>query len=138
MCFVLFVGTTRPMELRTPREGVRELSVEALSDRESAVAAHFSLPYVQYVGSTAGCGCSFPHSHDDTWFEDDETDEDEAFNRKALVELVRGSGESAVEIYGMWDGDFATPPLSRESVEAEDILNDKFHFRELGFYRVKC
>ncbi len=138
MCFVLFVGTTSPMELKVPHEGARELSVQVLSDRESPVASHFSMPYLQYVGSSAGCGCSFPHSLDATWFEEEEVDENEAFNRKELVELLHRSGEPSVEIYGMWDGDFATPPLSRESVEAADILNKNFHFVEQGFYVVRC
>ncbi len=31
-------------------------------------------------------------------------------NCKALVELLRATGEREVELYGIWDGDFAKVP----------------------------
>lgn len=129
------------MQLRAVTPGARELSVEALSDRDRPIAVHFSMPHVQYVGSTSGCGCDFPHSVpecDSSWIEDHEFDEDEAFNSKSLVELLRGTGESRVEIFGVWDGDFASRPMSREEIDLEQILDHRFHFRELGFYVVRC
>ncbi|MGC1619033.1 MAG: hypothetical protein WA765_11160 [Candidatus Acidiferrum sp.] len=57
-------------------------------------------------------------------------------NREALVELLRKSGEKVVELYGVWDADFAEPPANQEQIAADRILDSSFRFKERGFYRV--
>ena len=48
-----------------------------------------------------------------SWFENENEDEldrqrkaTEQHNREGLVTLLRQTGESSVELYGFWDGDF--------------------------------
>ncbi|MGB6834889.1 MAG: hypothetical protein WCD34_03460 [Candidatus Acidiferrum sp.] len=102
---------------------------------------------MQYIGSTSGCGCDFPHAmfQSGGWPEIDyqeyvEADEarvaSDKQNREALVELLRKSGEKAVELYGVWDADFAEPPANQEQIAADRILDSSFRFKERGFYRV--
>jgi hypothetical protein len=76
------------------------------------------------------------------WFEDeneDELDRDtkatEQYNREGLVALLRQTGESVVELYGVWDGDFdfRTPPAAHEEIHLEAILDPAFRFKEQGF-----
>ena len=62
MCFVLYVGTTNPLPRRKSDKDSVDLPVESLTERDSAVIRHFSKAEVQYVGSTSGCGCDFPHA----------------------------------------------------------------------------
>lgn len=149
MCFVLYAGTLKPMPRKEWRNDAPDFSVKALTERESPITAHFSKPEVQYIGSTSQCGCDFPHgmfqNGDWPWFEDEGEDEldrqrkaTEQYNREGLVTLLRQTGESAVELYGVWDGDFdfITPPAAREVIHLAAILDPAFRFKERGFYVV--
>ncbi|WP_321475306.1 hypothetical protein [uncultured Paludibaculum sp.] len=145
MCFVLYAGTSMPIPQKEWRNDVPGLSVEALTERESPIAVHFSKPEVRYIGSTSGCGCDFPHvmfqNGDWPWFDDGEHDpEQEAsdrYNREALVNLLQATGEQTVELYGVWDGDFMTPPAVREEIALTVIVDPSFRFREQGLYVVR-
>ena len=150
MCFVLCAGTSKPMPLKDWHNDAPDLSVKALTVREIPITTHFSKPEVQNIGSTSQCGCDFPHvmfqNGDWPWFEDvgeDELDRHrqatEQYNREGLVALLRQTGESLVELYGVWDGgfDFRTPPAAHEEIHLEAILDPAFRFKEQGFYIVR-
>ena len=72
--------------------------------------------------------------------EDSETDEEQAasdrVNREGLFNILRASGESAVELYGIWAGDVDKAPEAFEEIPLEEILKPEFSFKERGFYRV--
>jgi hypothetical protein len=147
MCFVLYAGTRSPLPRREWQKDAPGLSVKSLSDRDAQIKAHFSSPAVQYIGSTSRCGCDFPHAtlQNGEWpeivyAEYVEQDEQEVgsdnYNRRALVDLLRKSGETTVELYGVWDGDFAEEPQANESIPIERILEPTFRFKERGMYRV--
>jgi len=145
MCFVLYAGTSKPMPRKEWRNDAPDLSVQTLTERESPIAAHFSKPTVQCIGSTSGCGCDFPfvmfQNGDWPWFDDGEHDaEQEArdhYNREGLVNLLQATGEQTLELYGVWDGDFTTPPAVREEIVSTAILDPSFRFKEQGFYVVR-
>ena len=59
------------------------------------------------------------------------------FNRKALVEVLRTIDDDSVELYGVWAGDYAKEPLSREGIDLETILDSEFYLKERGFYKVR-
>jgi hypothetical protein len=154
MCFVLYVGTTRPLPRRKFDKDVADLPVESVTERDAGIAQHFTAPEVQYVGSTSGCGCDFPHAmfQSGGWPEieyhrnegrDEEKDElDIATDRthrqncKALVALLRTTGEKLIELYGVWDGNFAVVPKARETISIDRLLDPDFYFKEEGFYEV--
>jgi hypothetical protein len=147
MCFVLYAGTSRPLPRKTWQKENPDISVESLTERDAPIKTHFSTPEVQYIGSTSGCGCDFPHAtfQNGEWPEIDyqedlEVDQarvaSDKHNREALVDLLRKSGESAVELYGIWEGDFAELPANQEKIAADRILDSTFRFKERGFYRV--
>src|SRR6267154_4922812 len=121
MCFVLYAGTSSPLPRKRWQQDAPGLSVESLTERDVPVKAHFSTPEVQYIGSTSGCGCDFPHAtlQNGGWPEigyvehleqDAERVAIDTRNREALVDLLRDSGDRVVELYGIWDGDFVEPP----------------------------
>jgi hypothetical protein len=134
------------MPQREWRDDAPDLSVKPLTERESPIAAHFSKPQVQYVGSTSQCGCDFPHvtlqNGEWPWLDDDDPspqrEASDRYNREGLASLLRQTGEPAVELYGVWDGDFdfRTPPVIRESITLDTILERDFRFKERGFYVV--
>lgn len=128
------------------RNDAPDLSVTPLSERESPIAVHFSKRQVQYIGSTSGCGCDFPSVMFQNgawpWFDGDEGDAEreasERCNREGLVALLRQAGDQTVELYGVWDGDFdfTTPPVIREQIFLDTILEREFRFKEKAFYVV--
>ena len=145
---MLYAGTTTPLARRERQPNVRQpnalrLAVSSLSERDFPVKAHFRNPEVQYISSTCGCGCAFPslNLHEGEWpifqiEEDAERDAEERDNRELLVALLRESGERVVELYGIWDGDFAKPPQAVEEISLDRVLDTDFRFKEQGFYRV--
>lgn len=150
MCFVLYAGTTNPLPRRNFDKDAPDLCVESLTERDAGIKRHFSCPEVQYVGSTSGCGCDFPHAmfQSGGWPEieyqgADETDEPDTARRtsderncEALVALLRTTGDEVIELYGVWDGDFAKVPQARESISVDTLLEPGFRFKEQGFYKV--
>jgi hypothetical protein len=144
MCFMLYVGTMKPIPRSSWRREAPAVYVQSLIEYDEAIRAHFSSPEVQKVGSTSGCGCDFPHLmyQNGGWPEylEDETDAErlasDQLNRESLAELVRSTGESAIELYGVWAGDFAEEPKIRENISLEDIQREVFFFKERGFYCV--
>jgi hypothetical protein len=75
-------------------------------------------------------------------FDDEEPEPDQEAsdrsNLEQLAALLRETGDRAVELYGVWDGnfDFTTPPAIREDISVETILERGFQFKEQGFYLV--
>jgi hypothetical protein len=133
------------MPLKEWRDDAPDLWVRPLTERESPIAASFKKPQVQYIGSTSQCGCDFPNVmlQGGEWpWADGEPDADsqalEWRSREGLVALLRQTAESTVELYGVWDGDFdfTTPPVVREEILLDLILQPDFRFKEGGFYLV--
>lgn len=147
MCFLLYAGTRNPLPRKKWQKNAPGLSVESLTERDAPIKAHFSSHEVQYIGSTSRCGCDFPHValQNGDWPEigyvehleqDADRVADDRYNRETLVDLLRSSGEKVIELYGIWDGDFANAPKIHESVAAEMILDPAFRFKERGFYKI--
>lgn len=145
MCFMVYLGTDRPLPRKTWDKEMPDLSVESLTDRDRLIKTHFTKPEVQYVGSTSGCGCDFPHLsfQNGEWpiYEDDEDDPEgdakDRDNRERLVRLLSKTGEDVIELYGVWDGDFAKTPKVHETISLATILDPEFMFKEQGFYRIE-
>jgi hypothetical protein len=141
---MLYVGTNKPLPRTSWVKEAPDFHVRSLTEYDVAIRSHFSKPEVQYIGSTSGCGCDFPHvlEGDGSWpmVEDAEVDEEyeasKRFNREALVSLLRKSSEEMIELYGVWAGDFDERPKAREDVSLDRILDSGFYFKEQGFYRI--
>lgn len=124
MCFQLYAATTKPLPGRKWELGSPRLPVEPLTARDATVKAHFSNPEIQFIGSTSGCGCDFPHvmfqGGDWPYYEDPEIEPEVAasdrLNCEGLVSLLQSTGDSIIELYGIWDGDFAEDPKAFETI----------------------
>lgn len=141
MCFELYLGTETALTPREWNQANPDLSVKPLSNRNGAISRYFGKPSVQYIGSTSHCGCDFPHlmrQGEDWPAPYDKTMEEAAsarVNQEALVSLLRDTGETFVELYGIWSGDFSEPQI-REQLELKQLLDPDFYFKEQGFYKV--
>lgn len=142
MCFMLYAGTNKPIPRRAWLKSAPDISVASLTEHDAPVKTHFKSTEVQSVGSTAGCGCDFPHVllQNGEWptFDFDDTERVSTFgqNRRALAALLRDTGENRIELYGLWWGNFAKEPLASEEIALLRILEPDFLFREQVFYRV--
>jgi hypothetical protein len=125
-----------------------DLFVQALTEHDRRIAAHFSKPEVQYIGSTTHCGCAFPNVMFQNggwpWLEYPNEGEverqwraTEQHNREGLFALLRETDESSVELYGVWDGNFDSAPAAREEIRLEAILDPSFRFKEQAFYTMR-
>ena len=144
MCFMLYVGTTRAIPRRERKKDAPDISVASLTEHDLAIKAHFKTAEVQCIGSTAGCGCDFPHVllQNGEWpnfdFADAESVGTFGQNRSALVTLLRNTGETTFEIYGLWWGNFGKEPLSREDIPLLRIPEPDFLFKEQVFNKVSA
>lgn len=141
---MLYAGTSKALPRREWNGDSPNVCVKSLGETDASIAGHFTLPEVQSVGSTSGCGCDFPHTtlYSEVVEIDPELEATERFNREQLVRLLRESGEEMVELYGIWLSDWKKDPLSpevlREDIPLTKILEPTFRFKERGFYRVNC
>jgi hypothetical protein len=146
MCFSLYAGTTKPIPRKSWDKESRGLSVDPLGECDTHVNAHFSLPEVQRIGSTAGCGCDFPHvtltkgdwvGYSEVVVDNPAWEAAERLNRASLVALLNGTGEKTIELYGIWeDGEPESSVNVREEISVKRILDPDFRFKEQGFYTV--
>jgi hypothetical protein len=116
-------------------------NAKELEESESHVRNYFSLSDVFCVGSDQGCGCGFRHAllWDGEWLNVmDEESNNEQKNHVALLEYVSTYVEDGmVEIYACWNGDVNDLPISKEEINADDLINKDFYFKERGFYQIK-
>jgi len=143
MCFQLYAGTITPIPRRDFNKDAPALSVVSLAKEEEPIRARFTKPEVQYIGSTSSCGCDFPHLifQNGGWpaepleLKDPEGIASHQRNREALVTVLRETGEQAIELYGIWNGNFSEPKI-REDISLQDLLHPEFCFKEQGFCTV--
>ena len=144
MCYVLYAGTERPLAQSAWKKEAPCVYVEALAEQDRRVTVHFTKPIVQYIGSTSGCGCDFPFwtaynsAPPDPSFEERDAKQidSDSKNARELVDILRASGESSVELYGLWNGNESEPRQGSEEISLERILERTFRLREQFFYRV--
>jgi hypothetical protein len=143
MCFTLYARTAVPLPRKGWHKETPDISVASLTEHDADVQAHFTKPEVQSIGSTSGCGCDFPcvtlQNGEWPWFDygdDAERVPSELYNREGLLSLLRNTGEKTVELHCVWFGDFGKPPLAREEVSLNRILDPDFRLKERGFYSV--
>ena len=101
MCFQLYAGTVKPIPRAPWNKDAPSISVEDVRESEQSILAFFSSPYVQFIGSTCGCGCDFPsiteHRGEWPWWDELEPEPEhqavEQQNREHLAILLRSAGE---------------------------------------------
>src|SRR5438552_455379 len=142
MCFTHYAGTNKPLPRKKWTKEAPDICVESLTERDETAKQYFSLPEVQYIGSTSGCGCDFPHVmfQNGDWpiFEGEKDLEWQASdrkNREGLLSVLRSTNEKTIELYGVWNGDFSEP-RAREEILLKELLDQGFYFKEQGFYMV--
>jgi hypothetical protein len=143
MCFVLFVGSRKKLPMIPWQEEARRLCTKELSEYDAVVVKHFTLPVVTYVGSDQGCGCGFRHkllradgrAFDEVYVANNEGTQR---NHAELAAFLREhlGGEPFVELYGCWSGNEKEVARFDDEIDADELEEPGFCFREQGYYRV--
>jgi hypothetical protein len=150
MCFTLHIATDCELPRLAWNEADRHVWVGDLDESSQAVKGHFSLPFVAYVGSDLNCGCGFRHfgsqngdlSGDEEWLVSEgfvSTEGTERNHRELHAVLIDALGRSpVVELYGCWAGEYGERAEGDRDIQPDDILSDRFFFRERVLYRVRA
>lgn len=143
MCMMFHIATKTDIPKIEFNKDTPAFNTSDLSEKNKDVLAHFSLPFVTYIGSDESCGCGFRHAlrQDGQWIAtfDSEDSVDKYKNHRQLVNFIKTNlkDQEFFEIYGCWDGDFAEKSEDREEIELDDLLDPEFYFKERGLYIVR-
>ncbi len=102
------------------------------------VKSKFSKKNVYYAGSHEGCGCGFRREW--FWMQDDKEEIKKTNeNQKNLYDYISDclKNENNIEIYACWAGSENEPAKSERKVSVQEMLNDKFFFKEDEFIIVE-
>lgn len=137
---VLYLGSEDRLPIIPYNPETPAFNTKELEEQEKPVLQHFSMPYVIYVGSNEGCGCSFRHALFDkgqwsyvVWEEGKEAVASQ-IDHQALVDYLKTSKLSKVELYACWDGDYALPMEYEETINVDEMLHPDFFFKERAHY----
>lgn len=144
MCFMLYAATQNPIPPIDWSKEAPDVWVRALTQNEFEIRNHFSLPEIQYLGSTSSCGCDFPNVllQNGEWPDDRDSEIGEdyertcQFNRESLGRLLGRLNESIIELYGVWAGQESATPLVREHLTLEQLHDPAFRFKERVLYEL--
>lgn len=150
MCFTLHIATDCELPRLAWNEADRHVWVGDVAEYSKAVKGHFSLPSIAYVGSDLNCGCGFRHfgfqdgdsSGDEEWLVSEGFVSTEGTERNhqelhaVLVDSLRRS--PVVELYGCWAGEYEARTEGGREIHPDDIVSDRFFFRERVLYRLRA
>jgi hypothetical protein len=127
MCYSVYIGTNRKLEIGTFVANETDIYFENLNDeRENSLRPKFTKTNIYYVGSDTCCSCGLVFDSD--YF--DEPDEQE--NKKSPQKLIDFINEMTltenIELYCCWEGDWDLPTESSIELDIRNIRLDKNYF----------
>jgi hypothetical protein len=138
MCFAVYIGTSKELELGTFVADQTDIYFEKLSDEEeTALRPKFSKTNIYYVGSDTGCSCGL--AFDSADFDDPE----EQINKKSPTKFIELLKEMTltedIEYYCCWEGDWNLPTENVQEIDIREISLDKNYFglTEKEFIRIR-
>lgn len=141
MCFALYAGLESAFPEAAWNSDDPGIYVTALSEEEAAVRPHLTSAYVQYVGSSEGCGCGFRHvAHptDPYYASDEEALALKDRNHRDLAKLLAEPilRKEPVRLFGCWEGDWYKPLAGKYSIRLSQLIDPSFAFAENCVYIV--
>jgi hypothetical protein len=123
MCYCVYLGTDRQLELGKFVPEQTDIFFEQLSEDERTLRPKFTKTNIYYVGSDTGCSCGL--AFDSANFDDP----DEAINKKSptrLIELLKEMTLTEdIEYYCCWEGSWDLPTEHTQEIDIRDISLDK-------------
>ena len=131
MCYMLYLGSQVPLPTS---EWQKETPGFFLSESDGNIKEaklHFTIPYVYYVGSHAGCGCGF-------FYEQDDDPEEYGISKSSardLVNMIQQALDSSpkAELLVTWAGSEHKAISRRLEMKPEELLSKNFPLDEDDF-----
>jgi hypothetical protein len=127
MCFAVYIGTNKKLELGTFVADQTDIYFEKLSEEEEiALRSKFSKTNIYYVGSDTNCSCGL--SFDSVYFDNPE----EQINKKSPTRFIEFLKEMTltedIEYYCCWEGDWNLPIENTQVIDIREISLNKNYF----------
>lgn len=139
---MLYVASDVPIPLQT----LDAIRIEEISAEASVVRQWLTLPQVRLVGAHTGCGCGFPSvvaeepiEYYPEMFDDAEDRSADIGSVHALLRTIDRLLDQSemVELFPVWAGDEAIPPLGKVSVSRSELQPETFFFTAHFIYEVR-
>jgi hypothetical protein len=134
-------------DVTIPLQASAAIRVQEVSAEMIVVRQWFALPKVRVVGAHTGCGCGFPFVvaeepigyHPEVFEYADDRSAD-VRSVRALLALIDQTlcRSDLVELFPVWAGDEATPPLGTISVTRGELETETFLFTSHFVYQVRA
>jgi len=134
MCLAVYIASDQELPLIAWNEQKRAFYVGELSAADDVVRRQFSVPNVRYAGSDAGCGCGF---FKDGVVGQELVEAQQNYEQLAAYISERLNSGAQIQLFTCWEGDQQSPKESSDNIEANNLLEKDFEFREKYFYQIK-
>ena len=150
MCLEVFVAADNPLPVIPLDPAAPALCMDELRPGTEIVRTQFSKPFVYDIGVDGGCACALQRTEyelavlsDPAWTEDTKAEVRAAAEERRepaaqlyafLAEAVREAGP--IELFTCWSGDWATEPVSRQTVTLAHFHDPLFGFEEKQFFSI--
>lgn len=127
MCFAVYIGTEKELELGHFIPEQTDIYFEKLTDEEEEhLRPKFNKTNIYYVGSDTSCSCGLV-------FESENFDDpDEQTNKKSPQRFIDVIKELTltenIEYYCCWEGDWNLPTEHKREIDIREISLDKNYF----------
>ena len=127
MCFAVYIGTDKELELGTFVPEQTDIYFEKLSDEEeTALRLKFSKTNIYYVGSDTSCSCGLVFESED--FDDPDEQTNKKSPQRFIDFLKEATKAENIEYYCCWEGDWYLPTEHERELDIRDISLDKNYF----------
>jgi hypothetical protein len=138
MCLEIFIASEQPLSLIPFDETKASFNISELGEYDRAVRKHFTKPFVYYLATQGGCGCSLnmdiyetAHLPQGSLADQHQADvlQELELGRQILTALTEYIDAILVgpslELYSCWSGDWHNEPLSRIEIKFEQTKPDQ-------------
>ncbi|HYJ90954.1 MAG TPA: hypothetical protein VEV84_06585 [Pyrinomonadaceae bacterium] len=134
MCLSVYVASDDELQPIKWIEDRPAFNIRDLEQWNSEVRRQFSLPFVAYAGSHAGCGCGF--IREGTAYPELVEVEENYFKLATYLSELRDKGAS-IQIFSCWGGDEGHKRDFNYQISISQLLEKEFEFQERAFYEIK-
>ena len=127
MCFAVYIGTNKELELGMFVAEQTDIYFEKLSDEEeAALRPKFSKTNIYYVGSDTSCSCGLVFESEN--FDDPDQQTNKKSPQRFLDFLNEATIAENIEYYCCWEGDWNLSTEHEREIYIRAVSLDKNYF----------
>ncbi len=126
MCFVVYIGTNKELELGTFVPEQTDIYFGKISEEEEkSLRSKFSKPNIYHVGSSTNCSCGL--AFDSSYFDEPSSEEEKKSPAKFIEFLKQMTVTEDIEYYCCWFDEWELPTEVVE-IDIRKVFLDKNYF----------